>query len=403
MRIMFVNPGGAAQGGAEKSLAQLIAGLTESGHEVHVALMAAGDASTLFRDAGAHIAGVVAEELQVAPRHGAAKTFITGAAKAAPTVAGIISALRRIVVRTAPDIVHSNGFRSHLLSPLFVPRSIPVVWSLRDRAPHELHRALLRVASRSVASIVANSQFTAHQLRHPAMTVVPNPVAEVRSVSTDEARSELGLPINRHIVAILAHLHPSKGHDVMVDALTRWDPTVRPLLAIAGGDLYSESAGYGHKLRRHIKNLGLADDVLMLGNLDDVDLLYAATDVVVHPCLHPEGFGRVVVEAQSSGTPIVATALGGVLDLVAHDETGLLVPPSDPAALFEAVDSVMWPGPRRTRLIAEGRTAASRFAPEVHTARVEEVYERVTGRTSLPAELDARDRISSSGEASLSR
>ncbi|MCP3934110.1 MAG: glycosyltransferase family 4 protein [Actinomycetia bacterium] len=403
MRILFVNPGGKAQGGAERSLAQLIGGLAERGHEVHVALMATGDASTLFRDAGAHVAGVVAEELHVAPRHGGAAPFIAGATRAAPAIAGVVKALRKIVLRTSPDVVHSNGFRSHVLSPLFVPRSIPIVWSLRDRAPHQLHRSLLRATSRSVASIIANSPFTADQLRHPAMTVVANPIAEVQTVPTNEARARLGLPDDRHIVAVLAHLHPSKGHDVMVEALTHWSPSVRPILAIAGGDLYKGSDSYGRDLGQRVEALGLRHDVSMLGNVDDVDLVYAAADVVVHPSRHPEGFGRVAVEAQSSGTPIVATAQGGVLGLIDHDETGLLVQPDDPAALFEAVDSVMWPGPRRTRLISKGKTAAARFSPEVHTARVVEIYEKLTALTSNSDEIPDEDPITSSREASLSR
>lgn len=389
MRILFINPGGHANGGAERSLAELVSGLVERDHDVLVALMAAGGLATELRDRGATIAGVVAEELQVAPRHASVGRFVTGAAAAAPRVARIARDLRQIIASSTPDIIHSNGFRSHLLTPVLAPGSPPVVWSLRDRAPRRLHRSLLSGAAHGAAAVIANSSFTAAQMSHGRMRVVANPVSPVMTVDTTTARASLGIDTDRHVVAVLAHLHSSKGHDVMIDALARWRADERPLLVIAGGQLYPGSSDYERELRHQADRLGVADDVQWLGSVDDVNALYGASDVIVHPCRHPEGFGRVVVEAQSAGVPIVATDLGGVSDLIRHDDTGMLVASDDPRELQRQIDAVMWTGARRTRIIRRGQLAASRFDRGSHTDAVSAVYDEVLGHPSV-APLDHR-------------
>ena len=393
MRVLFINPGGHANGGAERSLAELTSGLVERGHDVHVALMARGDLATVLRDRGATITGVVADELQVAPRHANLGRFVTGAVAAAPRIAGIVRGLRRAIDSTQPDVIHSNGFRSHVLSPALAPGSPPIVWSLRDRAPRQLHRSLLKATSHAAAAIVANSEFTAAQMKHGAMHVVANPVSPVETVDRATARAALGIDAHRHVVAVLAHLHPSKGHDVMVEALARWNADERPVLAIAGGQLYPGSAEYEAELRATADRLGVADDIRWLGSVKDVTELYSASDVIVHPCRHPEGFGRVVIEAQSARVPIVATDLGGVASLIRHDDTGMLVPPDDVTALHGAVDDVLWPGPRRTRLVERGLAASGNFGRAPHTLAVENVYRSVLGLPSVtaPASAAAQD------------
>ncbi len=380
VKVVFISPGGHAQGGAERSLAALIAGLTERGHEVDVVMLATGDAGTLFRDNGATIAGVLADELQVAARHASLGRFVVGAAQAAPALARIGLRLRRLVDACAPDIVHSNGFRSHVLSPAVAQLGVPVVWSLRDVAPRRAHQMLLHAASVSASAIVANSDFTAQQLRHRRVEVVANPVAAVRPRDKTESRARLGLARDRHVVAMLAHLHPSKGHDVAIDALARWDRSVRPVLALAGGAFYPGSDVYRTQLVHQIERLGLLDDVVLLGAIDDVSNVYSAADVIVHPCRHPEGFGRVVVEAQSAGVPVVATNLGGVASLIRDGNTGRLIEANNATALHHAVDECLWPGPTRTRFIAQGRATARRFEPSRHVDRVEAIYLDLAGQ-----------------------
>jgi len=377
VRILFVNPGGRAQGGAERSLAELISGLTSRGHECFVFVMAPGDATGLFEGVGAHVVGVVEDDLAVADRHRGIAAFASGALRALPTIAGVARQIRAAARTHNVDLIHSNGFRSHILTPLYAG-STPVIWSLRDHAPRALHRRLLALASTRADAVLANSAFTAGQLhRHPRVRVVANPVAARELPGRSEARRSLGIEDRAVVLALLAHLHPSKGHDTAVDAVAQCGPDVH--LVVAGGHLYSDSSDYEESLRARIAARRLDGRVHMLGTVDDVSNVYAAADIVCHPCRYPEGFGRVIVEAQLAGRPVVATGLGGVLDLVSDGRSGLLIPPDDPAALARAVGRIVDDRVLRSRLMASGRDSAQRFTPERHVEAVVTAYRETLG------------------------
>lgn len=380
MKILYINPGGRAQGGAERSLAELIRGMVARGHEAQVLLMAPGDASRLFSEAGATVVDVIDDDLAVANRHHGALAFVAGAVKALPSIVSVVRRIRRAARAGDVDLIHSNGFRSHVLTPLYAAGR-PVVWSLRDRAPRRLHRWLLAVAARRGAHVAANSTFTAEQLTSVATKVVANPVTAPANRDRDAARREFGIPTEVPLVAVLAHLHTSKGHDVAIDALASMSSS-ETHLAIAGGSLYSTSDEYAQQLREQCDRAGIGDRVHFLGNLDDPDGVYAAADVIVHPCRYPEGFGRVIVEAQLAGRPVIATALGGVLDLIEHQTTGWLVPPDVPSALAVVIDEILRDRRATAEVVAQARGAAENFSPAHHVARVLDVYAAALGQPS---------------------
>ncbi len=109
---------------------------------------------------------------------------------------------------------------------------------------------------------------------------------------------------------------------------------------IVGTALFEDEA-YPLLLERRAAALGLAERVHFLGYRDDVPALMREVDVVVHASTAPEPFGRVVVEAMLASTPVVATCVGGVPEIIEHGVTGLLVSPGDPSALEEAVRALM--------------------------------------------------------------
>jgi glycosyltransferase involved in cell wall biosynthesis len=100
----------------------------------------------------------------------------------------------------------------------------------------------------------------------------------------------------------------------------------------------------------------------------------AESHVALVPSVWPEAFGLTALEALAAGCPVVASAAGGLLDLVRHDETGLLVPPGDAAALAAAVNRLLADPSLRTRLCHAGRDLARRYAVPLHAAAVEAAY-----------------------------
>jgi glycosyltransferase involved in cell wall biosynthesis len=105
----------------------------------------------------------------------------------------------------------------------------------------------------------------------------------------------------------------------------------------------------------------------------------AALDLYVHPALM-EGFGIAVVEAMAAGKAVVATTTGGLPEVVAQEETGLLVPPGDAESLAAAVVSLLQDRVRREQMGRQGRARAhERFSLDASVARMEQVYGEVLG------------------------
>lgn len=381
MRICFVNPGHASLGGAERSLTLLVGTLSERGHRCSVVLFEEGTAAAAFAGAGAEV-DVIETALGSVRRHGSGWAFATQAIAAAPQALAAAAGVRRVARSFRADILHSNGYRSHMLSPMLRSESRRIVWSLRDAAPSPASRSALRLAARSVDGIAANSRYTANAFgaTRAQVAVVGNPLEVGAKLDPAAARATLGLPAHRPIVSLVAHLHPSKGHHVAIEAWRQLPAENRPLLVVAGAEIYGRaSVEYGARLRGQIDAAGLADDVRLLGPIEDIGLVYDAADVHLHPAIHPEGFGRAVAEAQLHGVPVVATRLGGVVELV-EDFGGTLIPPNDPSAICASIAEVLGDpgaGPRARRSALD---ASGRHDPDRHAQAVLALYRRIGAR-----------------------
>jgi len=374
MKILLLSPGRNAEGGAERSATLLVQGLVRRGHKVSV-LGVEGSATSEFAAVGARTRLFPETTSRGKPmRHAGNAAILVGAAQSLPRATSAASTLRTEIRNFDPDVVYSNGARTHLLAAA-TPTRAPIVWALRDVPPRALHRRLLRAASRRCSMILANSSFTADYLKPTsvAIEVVGNPVAGVKRADHDRAAKRLAIPAGRKVVAMVAHLHESKGHHVMIDALARWNGQDRPFLVIAGGRNYPGSDVYERSLREQADALGVAGDIVFLGNVREMADVYSIADALAHPAIHPEGFGRTIVEAQSAGVPVVATGLGGVAELCTDGANALLVEPGDPDNLYVALQTMLNDEDVREQLIASGSRTAAQFIPELHVDQVEQL------------------------------
>ena len=124
-----------------------------------------------------------------------------------------------------------------------------------------------------------------------------------------------------------------------------------------GGELFGES-GYRTALDEQVEKSGLTGRVHFLGHREDVPELMRTMDVIAHPSTEFDSCPLVVIEALHSDVPLVATAVGGVPELVDDDVTGLLVPPNDSSALAKALNRILNDPSLGARLSAAGRQKA---------------------------------------------
>ncbi len=184
----------------------------------------------------------------------------------------------------------------------------------------------------------------------------------------DAARRRFGFSSDP-LAVFVGRLQPFKGTDVAVHALAslkRMVPDAQ--LAIVGGDSPRGSRGERMRLRLQARRLGVADRLHFLEPVTHAELpeLYRAADVVVVPSAS-ESFGLVALEAQACGTPVVATAVGGLRLTVRDGETGYLVGRRDPKAFAAALSRVLSDPVARERLGANAVRLAAGF-PWARTA-----------------------------------
>ncbi|OIR00821.1 putative glycosyltransferase EpsD [mine drainage metagenome] len=184
------------------------------------------------------------------------------------------------------------------------------------------------------------------------------------------------LPDGFPVIMLPGRLTRWKGQSVLIEALALLNRRdVRCLLV--GSD--QGRTDYAEELKTLVERRGLTDVVHIVGDCSDMPAAYMLTDVVVSASTDPEAFGRVIVEGQAMGRPVVATNNGAGRENVLDGETGLLVPPGDPAALAQALEQVLALTADQRAVMAERSVDFVRrnFTRELMCARTLDVYREV--------------------------
>lgn len=291
--------------------------------------------------------------------------------KALP-LAGGLAAITAELARVARghDVVYANSQKAFVLSAIAnVVARKPLIWHLHDIISPVHFGAMQRrtqvfLANRVAAKVIVPSEaaaaaFIAAGGRRALVEIVPNGLSvEPVPVSRQELRQRLGLP-SGPLVGVFSRLAQWKGQHVLVEALAQL-PGVHGV--IVGDALFGEQ-DYAAQLKRQVAELGLADRIHFLGHRRDVPLLMQAVDVMVHPSIDPEPFGRTLVEAMLAGVPVIATDAGAAPDILEHGRAGLLVPPGDARALAEALDAVLSePAILEPQLVYASRRARTHYS-----------------------------------------
>jgi glycosyltransferase involved in cell wall biosynthesis len=293
-------------------------------------------------------------------------------ALAALPLLGRLLAIILELARTARrhDLVYANSQKAFVLAAIacLLARR-PLVWHLHDiiSAAHfgRLQRRLqVGLANACAAKVVVPSQaaataFTEAGGRKDLVGIVPNGLTlQPEPHRRSELRAMLGLPAGR-LVGVFSRLAPWKGQHILLQALAEL-PEIGCI--IAGDALFGEQ-DYAARLRAMVAELGLGDRVHFLGHRNDVPQLMQAVDVMVHPSIDPEPFGRTLVEAMLVGVPVVATDAGAAPDILERGRAGSLVPPGDAAALARAISTVLAePAQLQPQLDYAARRARSEYS-----------------------------------------
>lgn len=317
--------------------------------------------------------------------------------------------LARLLRQQRFDVLHTHMFGSNLWGAVLGRLTrVPVViahehtWSYEGNPARAwLDGNLIgRLVTRFVAVSSPDAQRMIEQEGVPAEKVVVLPTAHVpRAEGDGNIRDELGLDDATPLVATVAVLRPQKAIDVLLDAfalvLKRF-PAGRLVIA---GDSVMRSDGTRDPFRQTLEGraheLGIEASVHFLGVRHDVDAILRAADLAALSSDF-EGTPLFSFECMAHGAPLVATAVGGVPDVVEDGVTGVLVPPRDPRALAGAICDLLADPERRASMSAAAARRLGNFAIGSLATRFADLYEELvlsapmSGATGRP---DAQEAV----------
>jgi glycosyltransferase involved in cell wall biosynthesis/serine acetyltransferase len=279
---------------------------------------------------------------------------------------GIFQILRlaRFLRKERFDVVHTHDLYSNLMGvPAAWLARVPVIISSRRDLANwwwytPRNRKLLRLVQSLSTAVVANSEAVRNYLiqkdgfRASSIKVIRNGVDIERFSNIPRNRQHLypGFGSDEQLVAVVANMNvKGKGHMDLVEAACAVCRGISMTRFLLIGDGVERRA-----LEAKVQNLGLSDSVLFLGHQSDIPELLACCDLSVLPSWS-EGLPNVVLESMAAGLPVVATSVGGTIEIIEHEMNGLLVPPHNPSALAEAVMRILQDKDLANRLARSGR------------------------------------------------
>ncbi len=302
----------------------------------------------------------------------------------------------RIVRREQPGLLHLHGAKAGMLGRMamgFVRPRPAVVYTPHGGSFHDVYGPLrnrlfawLESLALPVTDTVINvsdysTRVFIEKTRAPRrkLVTIHNGVAPPPTLPAwqgEKVRVALAIPTDAFMLSMVGLMNANKGHEVLLESLAlarhRSDGTHIVCVMVGDGPLREH-------LERRTRDMGLNTLVRFVGYRTDAHRFVHASDALVLPST-AEVFGLTLVEAMFLGKPVIASAVGGIPEIVDDGLTGLLVPPRDPARLADAILQLANRAELRATLGLQARRRAARFSLSRMVSQTELVYERLLDR-----------------------
>lgn len=299
----------------------------------------------------------------------------------------VIPGLRQIIQRRAPNIILTHQVKSHLLMkvsglwqqhPWVAFHHGYTTTNRKMRLYNRLNRWTLPKADRVITVCKAFArELSAEGVRVERIHVQHNSIRPAQLGTANEAelvRKQLRIAPDERIVLSVGRLSREKAHIDLISAFKH----LRERSRDHGSTLVILGEGPERTtLAAAAESFGLGKSVVFAGEVSNVQPYYAAADVLVLPS-HSEGSPYVLLEAMAANVPVVATAVGGVPEMVTNEESALLVPPSDSPAMAAAIARVLSDQSLAHKLTENAfALVATRYSPGTYVRSLLEIYREV--------------------------
>ena len=317
--------------------------------------------------------------------------------ESAAVLPGYESRLRRTLSAFQPDLIHTNGFKAHVLGARLKRRQQALVWHLHQYvSPRRVSRWLLQRYMPRCDALIANSasvaaDVTASLTAMAPLHVVPNGIdldvfaPNGSRLDLDDVAGMPPAPADVVRVGLIATFGRWKGHDLFLDALERVASSRAVRGYIIGGPVYDtvHSQYTPRELQAMIDARHLQGRVGLTGFVEAAPAM-RALDIVVHASTEAEPFGLVIAEAMACGRPVITTGHGGAAELVSPGHDAVIAPPGDRNRLAEAIERLADDRTLRETIGERAReSAVKRFAPQRMATEIAQAFEDAAQRPAF--------------------
>lgn len=296
-------------------------------------------------------------------------------------------------LREKPDIIHSHwsfptGVIAHIMSKIFKVKFIVTIHGGEFPFLKKfkfIRNSVVRALNDSEI-VCANSNYSRDELikmgvkenKVIKLNVPPNFVTHSSdSEFLREFRKKFAKPSTK-IILFCGRIVERKGVEYLIRAIKELEKLDIHLMVVGGGDLLE-------KLKELTKSIKLEEKVTFFGRASNKELgyLHDISDVFVCPSIidskgNTEYLGLVIPEAMESGLPVIASSVGGIVDIIKNEENGLLVPQKDPAAIAKAVELIFSNHELRKRILENSKKTVKEFSPKTIAEQYISIFKKIT-------------------------
>jgi len=294
-----------------------------------------------------------------------------------------VRALRKIIIKERIDIVHARSRVPGWIA-FFATRETEAEFLTTCHGHYSTH-LFSRVMGWAKLLIVPSEATGKHMVQN--FKVAPENLRVIpRSVDLErfkvKRKEEAGK--STYVVTIVGRITPIKGHKYFLKAMAKVMRSMPYVKIRIVGDAPAKKQVYRQEIEVLVKRLGLMENVEFMGNRRDVPQVMAQSDVVVMASTAAESFGRVALEAQAVGVPVVATKVGGLVDIIEDQRTGLLVLPKDTDAMAEAILCLLNDKALARSMVKEAqKRLKEKFTLDRMATMTLDVYREILGLTHI--------------------
>ncbi|MDQ5985415.1 MAG: D-inositol 3-phosphate glycosyltransferase [Syntrophus sp. SKADARSKE-3] len=304
-------------------------------------------------------------------------------------------ALFRMFRQLKPHIVHTHTSKAGILGRLaaLVAR-VPIIvhtphghvfWGYFNYLTTMLFIGLERIAATFTDRLVMLTEqerqdhLQCHIAREPKFTIIHSGVDFRLFRNVDQAaalsiRNQLSIPDDAFVIGSVGRLTPIKGHRYLLGALAALKDRIPQAVCCLLGDGEMREA-----LEAEALHMGIRNRVFFLGWRPDVAEIMSMFDIFAFPSLN-EGMGKVLVEAMALGKPVVASAVGGITNLVTSGLNGILIPPGNAEILADSIELLYRDNKVREDMATKCKAASDQYSSDLMVRKVEDLYSELTAQ-----------------------